>query len=340
MKQIFAQIKPCVHWFILGAVWFFLAKTIKDRLAEIVTVRIDAQGWLILATAVVITIIAHIWSGWVWTWIVVMFKQPLGTKEGIRIYLITNIAKYSPGNIWHFYGRIAAIARKGGSKGEATLSVLLEPLLMAAAALCLGLITSGLGSLETDDSAQILLFLGKIASLISSKGGEVVTDVNAQSLLLLLKIVSLFSLIAVLVGIHPRILNKVLVRLSRKKNQGEAITAETVELTSYPLIPFVGESGFVILRGFGFILTFMALQSLTWQQIPQLISAFCFAWLLGLIVPGAPGGLGVFEVTAYSLLDNSQFPTEIAAVGLYRLISIVAEAIAALSSWQGFKTYN
>jgi glycosyltransferase 2 family protein len=175
MKQILAQIKPYVHWFILGAVWFFLAKTIKDRLAEIVTVRIDAQGWLILATSVVITIIAHIWSGWVWTWIVAMFKQPLGTKEGIRIYLITNIAKYSPGNIWHFYGRIAVIARKGGSKGEATLSVLLEPLLMAAAALCLGLVISSLGGLEADVS-----FLGKIASLISSKGGEFAFIKNCQ----------------------------------------------------------------------------------------------------------------------------------------------------------------
>jgi glycosyltransferase 2 family protein len=329
MKQIFAQIKPYIRWFILGAVWFFLIKTIKDRLTEIVTVRIEAQDWVILATAVVVTIVAHIWSGWVWTWIVAMFKQPLGTKEGIRIYLITNIAKYSPGNIWHFYGRIAAIARKGGSKGEATLSVLLEPLLMAAAALCLGLVTGGLGWLETDVSAPVLLFLVKIVNAV---------DINAQILLFLLKIAILICLVAVFVGIHPFILNRILNRLSRNKNKGETIiVSETVKLTSYPLMPFVGEIGFVILRGLGFMLTFMALQSVTWQQIPQLASTFCFSWLLGLIVPGAPGGLGVFEVTAYSLLDNSQFPREIAAVGLYRLVSILAEAIAALGSWKEFK---
>jgi glycosyltransferase 2 family protein len=324
--------KPYVRWFILGTVWFFLAKTIKDRLAEIITIRIDAQGWVMLTIAVAITIVAHVWSGWVWTWIVAMFKQPLGTKEGIRIYLITNIAKYSPGNIWHFYGRITAIARKGGGKGEATLSVLLEPLLMAAAALCIGLVTSGLGWLETDTSRQNILFLDKISNLIG------IAEVNAQILVILFKITSLVCLAAVLVGIQPGILNKVLHRLSRNKNKGEAvITSDTIELTSYPLMPFVGEMGFVILRGLGFIVTFMALQSLKWQQIPQLTSAFCFSWLLGLIVPGAPGGLGVFEVTAYSLLDNSQFPSEIAAVGLYRLISIVAEAIAALCSWKGFK---
>ena len=117
--------------------------------------------------------------------------------------------------------------------------------------------------------------------------------------------------------------------MSRSKNQVDA-AAESVRLTKYPLVAFLGEIGFVILRGFGFILTMLALQPLAWQQVPQLFTAFSFAWLLGLVVPGAPGGLGVFEVTAYGLLDNAQFPSEIAAVALYRLISILAEAIAAL----------
>jgi glycosyltransferase 2 family protein len=84
----------------------------------------------------------------------------------------------------------------------------------------------------------------------------------------------------------------------------------------------------------------VALQTVTWQQIPQLFSAFSFAWLLGLIVPGAPGGLGIFEVTAYGLLNNTQFPTEITAVALYRLISILAEAIAALVCFRGKTSRN
>ncbi|MGF1588193.1 MAG: lysylphosphatidylglycerol synthase domain-containing protein [Pleurocapsa sp.] len=301
MRKVLAQIKPYLRWFILGGVVFFLLATIKDRFAEVAVVRIDAQGWLILAIAFMITIMAHIWSGWVWTWILAIFKQPLGVKEGIRVYLLTNIAKYSPGNIWHFYGRITAVANKGGSRGAATLSVLLEPLLMAAAALLIGIVSSSLSGVQV---------------------------AFGQSWL------PLASLLAVLIGIQPRILNALLHRLSRSKNKADVI-AETVTLTQYPLIPFLGEMGFVVFRGSGFILTFIALQSVAWQQVPQLFTAFSFAWLLGLVVPGAPGGLGVFEVTAYSLLDNSQFPTEIAAVALYRLISILAEAIAALISFGG-----
>lgn len=309
MKQILAQIKPYLRWFILGGVLFFLIKTVKDRFAEVAAVQVDTQGWQILAIALCITIIAHIWSGWVWTWILTIFKQPLGVFEGIRVYLLTNIAKYSPGNIWHFYGRISAVGKKGGSRGAATLSVLLEPLLMAAAALLIGLLSSGLGN--------------GLAGLT--------TSFNLRFWLQLL------SLVAVLVGIHPCILNALLHRLSRSKNKADASAASAIQLTKYPLVPFLGEMGFVILRGIGFILTFVALQSVTWQQIPQLFTAFSFAWLLGLVVPGAPGGLGVFEVTAYSLLSDTQFPTEIAAVALYRLISILAEAIAALVCFRGQK---
>ena len=297
MKQILAQIKPYLRWFILGSVLFFLVKTIKDRFGELAAVSIDRQGWEVLAIALCLTIMAHVWSGWVWTWILAIFKQPLGVAEGIRVYLLTNIAKYSPGNIWHFYGRISAVAKKGGSKGAATLSVLLEPLLMAAAALMVGILSSGIAGFGIDLDSRFWL--------------------------------QLICLIGVLIGIHPRILNTLLHRLSRSKNQVDA-AAESVRLTKYPLVAFLGEIGFVILRGFGFILTMLALQPLAWQQVPQLFTAFSFAWLLGLVVPGAPGGLGVFEVTAYGLLDNAQFPSEIAAVALYRLISILAEAIAAL----------
>ena len=312
MKQILAQIKPYIRWFILGGVLFFLIKTVKDRFAEVAAVQINHQGWLVLAIALSITIIAHVWSGWVWTWILAIFKQPLGVQEGIRVYLLTNIAKYSPGNIWHFYGRISAVARKGGSRGAATLSVLLEPLLMAAAALLIGLFTSGLSGLTTNFKLNFLNF-------------------NPRFWL------QLICLLAVLVGIQPRILNALLHRLSRSKNKADATAAEAVRLTQYPWLPFLGEMGFVILRGIGFIFTFVALQPVTWQQIPQLFTAFSFAWLLGLVVPGAPGGLGVFEVTAYSLLNDSQFPAEIAAVALYRLISILAEAIAALLSFPAKK---
>jgi hypothetical protein len=59
--------------------------------------------------------------------------------------VLTRIAKYLPGNVWQYYGRIWAITSAGGSLGAASLSVLIEPLLMAAAALIIALTGSQLG---------------------------------------------------------------------------------------------------------------------------------------------------------------------------------------------------
>ncbi len=75
----------------------------------------------------------------------------------------------------------------------------------------------------------------------------------------------------------------------------------------------------------------MAFTVITFQQIPVLISAFSFAWLLGLIIPGAPGGMGVFEATIIALLETSTFPIEVvlSTIAILRIISIVAELIGA-----------
>ena len=302
MKQAIAIIKPYFRWFILGGTLFFLLKTLKERFAEIATVRIESTGWLMLIISLIITLLAHIWSGWVWTWILAIFQQSLGLAKGIRVYLITNIAKYLPGNVWHFYGRINAVSQKRGSLSAATFSVLLEPLLMAASALLIAIFSTALGLVKTD--LNFTIYLGQ-----------------------------LLVLMAVLVGIHPRILNPLLDRLSRSK--GKVILEQKTELTTYPFLPFLGEIGFVLFRGLGFIFAFMVLQSIAFSQIPSVISAFSIAWLLGLIVPGAPGGVGVFEATAIALLDESQFPPAnvLIVVALYRVISILAEAIAAFIAW-------
>ncbi|MBE9168734.1 UPF0104 family protein [Pleurocapsales cyanobacterium LEGE 06147] len=317
MKNILAVVKPYLRWFILGGTLFFLLKTFKAHWQEVAAVRIDTWGWLMLTVATSITFLAHIWSGWVWSWILKAFRQPCRQLWAIRVYLITNLAKYLPGNIWHFYGRITAVSQAGGSFGAATLSVLLEPLLMAVAALIVALICTGLGWLETNSDLRIwglqIFFLGTI-----------------------------------LVGIHPRILNPVMHQLSRIK--GNAKETKTLDgrnkpslqatgtrphLDSYPILPLVGAIGFLLFKGIGFLLTIIALQSVVPEQIPQLLGTFSLAWVIGLIVPGAPGGMGVFEAVAIALLDHSQFSAAIilTAVALFRLISILAETLAAGLAW-------
>lgn len=294
MKKILSRIKPYIRWMLLGATLFFLLAALKQNWTEVSAIEVTRTGWMLIGLSLVVTIIAHLLSGRIWLLTLKEFKQPIQNRWGLQVYLKTNIAKYLPGNVWHFYGRIMAVTQVGVSIGAASLSVLLEPLLMASAALLFALI-------------------------------------NAQQEHLPLQIL---SLIIVLAGVHPRILNPVIKQFRKMKLKGEdpqVIAAGGFHIDQYPLKPFLGQIGFVSLRSLGFILAVLALSPIEWQQVPVLLSSFSLAWLLGLVIPGAPGGIGIFEATALALLDQEFSPAILlGAVAFYRLISILAEASGAL----------
>ncbi|MDJ0800483.1 MAG: UPF0104 family protein [Calothrix sp. MO_167.B12] len=297
------MMKKTLRWLILGGTLFFLAKALKDNWQEVATIYIDGVGWSILAIATGVTLLAHIWAGWVWTWVLKELHQPIHPTQFIQVYLQTNIAKYLPGNVWHYYGRIVGAQSAGVSAGAATLSVLLEPLLMAAAAL-----------------------------MIVIMGSQVL--VSNSILVLVAQVVGLLVVLAVM---HPQFLNRLLSLLQNlklKKSPKESVSTSVINMKRYPLIPLCGELAFLGLRSGGFLLTLLAVEPVNWQQFPLLIAAFSFSWLLGLVVPGAPGGLGVFEATAIAMLQH-RFPIAvvISAIGMYRLVSTLAEVLAATLAW-------
>ena len=100
--------KKIIRWLILGGTLFFLLKALKDNWLGVSAIRINGTGWLILTTATGVTLLAHIWAGWIWTWVLRELNQSVSSIEFIQVYLKTNIAKYLPGNVWHYYGRIMA----------------------------------------------------------------------------------------------------------------------------------------------------------------------------------------------------------------------------------------
>ncbi|WP_219907603.1 lysylphosphatidylglycerol synthase domain-containing protein [Aphanothece hegewaldii] len=289
-----SKIKPYLRWLILGVTLFFVAYAFKKNWQAIATVRLTSKSFFILIIALIVTLFAHLWSGWVWTWILKEFKQNVYIKWALKIYLITNLAKYFPGNIGHFYGRIAAVHQAGSTIESASISVLLEPLLMATAALFIAIVSSSFGLIEINNLGLQLLIL-----------------------------------IAILCLIHPRVLNIALQKLSKSK--GKQLNLPAIQLKQYLWLPLLGEIIFVLLRGCGFLLTWLALMKINTEQILPLLSSFSFAWLMGLVVPGAPGGMGIFEATAIALLNHQHFPAGIllTTVALFRVISILAELLGA-----------
>ena len=303
--SVWSRIKPYCRWVILGGTIFFIAKALKDNWQEVAAIRIAATGWATLAIALGVTLLSLIWTGWVWTWILRELSQPVSSVQFIQVYLKTNIAKYLPGNVWHFYGRIAAAKKAGIPADAATFGVLLEPILVVAAALIVVLI------------------------------GVQPTAPNQDRLIL--QVLPMIGLATVLIAIHPRFLNIALQfvgRLKLKATKSEATAKTSFQIKSYLFRPLIGELGFIGLRSAGFLFALLAVGNVELQQIPLLAGAFSLAYLLGLIIPGAPGGLGVFEATAIALLDQHfSAGLIISAIALYRLISILAEMAGAGLAW-------
>ncbi len=288
-------VKKFFRWLILGITFFFIIATFKNNWREVIGVKFTNFTWLMLGLSLFLNIIAHTFSAWVWTWILAIFQTKLQGLKAIKIYLITNISKYLPGNIWHFFGRVKAIQDEGDNLAVATVSVVIEPLLMAIAALLITVMSASIGIIEVKFSPIIFLL-------------------------------QLIIIIIILVGINPKIINPILSKLAKSKSSNNS-----AELTKYPLLPLLGEVIFLLLRGFAFLLILLAFVSVKMSLIFQILSGFSFAWLLGLIVPGAPGGIGIFEATIIATFNQSFLPPQIVliVIALFRINSILGELIAA-----------
>lgn len=288
--------KSLLRWIIRLLVIGFLGHALFKHWGDVTQLTFRDGGVLFLVLAAMLTFGAHVWAGVVWSWILGVCGHARPVRWATVTYLRTNVAKYLPGNVWHFVKRVRASQQREVPLGAAVLSVVLEAVLMVAAA-C---VMAGV-------SFRLTLWHA--------------------------------GLVPLLLVIHPRWLNPILAKLAIAKaktfgrfNQG-ATSGPIVppQLQGYPLLPLAGELGFVALRAAGFVLCLYALHAPHAADIPAIIAAFSIAWVAGLVIPGSPGGVGVFEATALGLLQD-RVPSGVVfgVVALYRLMSTGAEGLGGL----------
>jgi uncharacterized membrane protein YbhN (UPF0104 family) len=280
----------------------FLMAALLSHGGQMRQYSLDSQGWLWLLLGVGFCLLSLVVSGLAW----VVLLRWLGLRPRptpvVSLYILTNLRKFLPGGIWHLASRVQALRQPNAALGApaatatALLAVLLEPLLAATAAL----------------------------ALVSLGGWQ-----NGLGLLTLLPL----ALLA------PRWLNPLLRRLERgKATQLGLTTDDTTEeqllragqVAAYPWRPLLAQGAFVLLR-------FAGLACCVWafdlqQTLPWLVwlSAFALAWTVGLVVPGAPGGLGVFEAVFLLRLSLALPEPAVLAVALsYRLVVTLADLLAA-----------
>ena len=277
----------------LGFVGWALAGHAKG-LSEL---SISARGWWWLVTGLGLSWLSLVVNALAWTVLVAWLGYGFGPVPLVPLYLSSNLLKYLPGGVWHFLRRVRALGPSIGT-GPALVSVLLEPMLMAVAAV----LWLPVGGWQNG--------LGLLAPL--------------PALLLL-----------------PRWREPLLCRLERSRlrqlNQAESgleALPPPEQLGSgrqgYPWTPLAAELLFIASRFSGFWCCTQVFDLGAVLSPGSWMAAFSMAWAAGLVVPAAPGGLGVFEAVLLLRLGSSVPEASLLAVALsYRLVVTLADVLAA-----------
>jgi hypothetical protein len=217
--------------------------------------------------------IAHgfncLFQGWAWQKLIVWFGESNASlKNCLVIYGRTQIAKYIPGNVFHFAGRHVA-ANQAGFHHPALVGAMVYEII--------GLLT-----------------VGAIISLLGFPGGLKL----GSSLVLRLVFLPLLILL-------PLMVQFVLVRFSIARRLG--IPEKPIWSGYKELIPVWGLY-FIFFFVDGLIVwALISGYAGVWNSMPLLyiISGYAISWVIGFITPGAPAGLGVRD--AVMILFFSQF---------------------------------
>ena len=229
-----------------------------------------------------------------WKYIVKWFGKECNKDNLVSFYVFTNILKYVPGGIWHFVERFNFLQKRSNSQ-IALYATLIEPYFMLS-------------------GSFLLASLGVIFSPLC------------------------FFLILPLVFLNRKLIYIVLKRLHslkgkalevlRLSNSNDQYEKRLNIITFFPTKAFLLEIGFVLSKFIGF---YICLNTFDIDNIPNIIFllvVFSLAWSIGLIVPAAPSGVGVFEACLLFFVGRN-IPQNIILVSViyFRVISTSADLL-------------
>ena len=231
-------------------------------------------------------------NAYAWKFIVKWLGKESNRDNLISFYVFTNVLKYVPGGIWHFVERFDFI-QKISTPNIALYSTLLEPYFMLTG-----------------------------ASLLASLG-------------IIFSPVYLF-LIFPLVLLNRKLIYFVLKRLESLKGKALEVLKLPIAkdqfekkikmISFFPTKALLFEIGFVLSKFFGFYICLNTFYSNNNLSFIFLLVIFSLSWSLGLIVPAAPSGIGVFESCLLFLVGRN-IPQNIILVSViyFRFISTSAD---------------
>lgn len=222
--------------------------------------------------------------------------------QGIRVWLLSMITRYIPGNIWHILSRVALAGRLNVSKAHVLTSSTVE---------------------------QVLVLLGTLILFIVTLPGWTIIPNDTQFGPIILLI--LLTLPLGLLALHPRVFGRILIWMSIRFNQPMLAWEYTYRDLLLVLAIYAIAN---LCAGLSLVTVLSGLTTLHLQDLPLILGSAALAWTIGYLSFLTPSGLGVREGVLTALLAQIYpLPVAIVASLLFRVVSTLGELLAVFVAW-------
>jgi hypothetical protein len=243
--------------------------------------------------------------------IVGLLKYEISLKRMCMILFYSQIAKYLPGGIWGYLGRVYLYKREGMNGSDAFACVFLETILILISGIIVFCIS---------------LFFGDEILSVEWVPREHFNEIVIATMLILLLVV------------HPKVLS-LLWRLMPARFSEEKLKLKYSY--SSVLRPALLLITFWLGVGGGFWLLVRSFYQIDVYMLPMAAGAYVLAWIMGFLAFFLPGGLGVREA-ALVLSLNLYLPISISTISAVaaRLWWVTGELSWTLLTlvWNGFES--
>ena len=236
-------------------------------------------------------------NAYAWKYIVNWFGEEFRSNNLISFYVLTNSLKYVPGGIWHFVERFNFVKKLSNSQ-IAFYSTLIEPYFMLSGSFMIA-------SLGVIFSPLYFFLISPLAFL------------NRKLIYLVLK--------------RLGSLKEKAFEVLRLANSNDQFNKRINIISFFPIRALLLEIGFVLSKFIGFYICLNTFYTSNILNSIFLLVIFSLSWSLGLVVPTAPGGVGVFEACILFFVGKS-IPQNIILISLiyFRIISTSADLLLSL----------
>lgn len=219
-------------------------------------------------------------------------------SAAMPVYTQSNLYKYIPGNVFQYVGRNKLAADMDISHVDVAFATLLD--------IFFCVLWTGL--------AALVLLGGRIASILSEYGGK----------LLIVGGAGVLALAVLILIVRLKFRDKLAAYLSR---YAETLRRSDRKMIAKGAFYYLGQN-IVSAAAYFACLTLIVGKSAGAEELIALTGAFMFAWIIGFVTPGAPGGIGIREGVMIFVCGDRFAEKVILFVLVMRIGSILADITA------------